>query len=99
MAYPPGQGKSGQVLMDLWRKYLEQYAGHDGRIEDQMLVGCDCSVWSSPLLPRITSLEASWRQAGQEAMRKLLEMRGEGTARCPTELVKPVLIPGHTCPE
>jgi len=44
MAYPPGQGKSGQALMDLWRTYLERYAGNDGMVEDQVLAGCECSA-------------------------------------------------------
>ncbi len=39
MVYPPGQGKSGPHLMHLWRQYLEQYAEHEGRIEEQIVVG------------------------------------------------------------
>lgn len=38
MVYPPGQGKSGDYLMHLWRQYLEQYAAQDGNIEDQIVV-------------------------------------------------------------
>lgn len=39
MVYPPGQGKSGQYLMHLWRQYLERYAEHEGNIENQIVVG------------------------------------------------------------
>jgi hypothetical protein len=38
MIYPPGQGKSGQFLMQLWRDYLEQYADKEGDIDGQMIV-------------------------------------------------------------
>ncbi len=39
MVYPPGQGKSGPRLMELWRQYLEQYAENEGNPEEQALVG------------------------------------------------------------
>jgi len=38
MVYPPGQGKSGQQLMHLWRQYLEQYAEQEGNVEEQIVV-------------------------------------------------------------
>lgn len=38
MVYPPGQGKSGPYLMQLWRRYLEQYADHEGSVEEQVVV-------------------------------------------------------------
>ncbi len=38
MIYPPGQGKSGPHLMQLWRDYLEQYADREGNIEGQTIV-------------------------------------------------------------
>jgi DNA-binding LacI/PurR family transcriptional regulator len=65
---------------------------------DVLLVGCDCSIWDFPLLPKITSLEASWRSAGQVAMRQLLEMRDAGTWRCPRMLLEPIVVAGDTCP-
>ena len=37
MVYPPGQGKSGEYLMDLWRRYLEQLAGKDGDPASQIV--------------------------------------------------------------
>jgi hypothetical protein len=39
MVFPPGQGKSGAHLMHLWRQYLEQYAEHEGRVDEQIIVG------------------------------------------------------------
>jgi hypothetical protein len=39
MVYPPGQGKFGEYLMSLWRRYLEQYAENEGDIESQIVVG------------------------------------------------------------
>ena len=65
---------------------------------DIVLLGCDCSAWDAPGLPRITSLEASWRQAGQLAMRQLLEMRNTGNWRCPRTLLEPIVVAGDTCP-
>lgn len=44
MVYPPGQGKSGNYLMNLWRRYLEQYADLDGNIEGQIIVGANSTV-------------------------------------------------------
>src|SRR5512139_938011 len=38
MVYPPGQGQSGQHLMQLWRDYLEQYADREGDAEGQAIV-------------------------------------------------------------
>jgi DNA-binding LacI/PurR family transcriptional regulator len=66
--------------------------------QDVSLVGCDCSVWHRPLLPRITSVEACWREAGQTAVRLLLEMRNETTSRCGKVLLNPVVVEGDTCP-
>ena len=39
MVYPPGQGKSGQRLMQLWREYLEKYADSEGKPENQTVIG------------------------------------------------------------
>jgi hypothetical protein len=39
MVYPPGQGKSGDYLMQLWRDYLEQYAESEGDVHKQIIVG------------------------------------------------------------
>ena len=44
MIYPPGQGKSGQMLMQLWRDYLEQYADKEGDVEGQVMMGAHQTV-------------------------------------------------------
>ena len=44
MVYPPGKGKSGSHSMNLWRKYLEQYADMEGNIEGQIIVGANFTV-------------------------------------------------------
>jgi hypothetical protein len=36
MVFPPGQGKSGQRLMEIWRLYLEQLADREGNAEGQI---------------------------------------------------------------
>jgi hypothetical protein len=38
MTYPPGQGRAGQFLMQLWRDYLEKYADKEGDVEGQIIV-------------------------------------------------------------
>jgi hypothetical protein len=38
MVYPPGQGKSGEYLMRLWRRYLELFAEREGNVEAQIVV-------------------------------------------------------------
>ena len=39
MIYPPGEGKSGKYLMQVWRDYLEAYADGEGNVENQVLAG------------------------------------------------------------
>jgi hypothetical protein len=39
MVFPPGQGKSGEYLMRLWRRYLEQLAENEGDVERQIIIG------------------------------------------------------------
>jgi len=59
MTYPPGQGKSGQELMRLWRDYLEQYADREGDIEGQSIIAAYHTVEILTLLSR--TLDASNR--------------------------------------
>ncbi|MGD0099053.1 MAG: hypothetical protein ABSC60_01755 [Acidobacteriota bacterium] len=44
MIYPPGQGRSGQFLMQLWRDYLEQYADKEGDVDGQTVVAAYSAV-------------------------------------------------------
>jgi hypothetical protein len=39
MVFPPGQGESGEYLMQLWRQYLEQYAENEENLEAQIITG------------------------------------------------------------
>ncbi len=65
---------------------------------DVLLVGCDCSMIPEAIVPRITSLEASWRDIGVAAMETLLRMRDTGQARVPNVLVNHQVFGGATCP-
>jgi hypothetical protein len=38
MVYPPGQGKFGEYLMSMWRRYLEEYAENEGDLESQIVI-------------------------------------------------------------
>ncbi len=66
--------------------------------KDILHVGCDCSVMAEVIVPRITSLEVSWRDIGVAAMEKLMEMRDTGKPRFPNLLLKHKVFPGDTCP-
>ena len=44
MVFPPGQGKSGDYLMALWRHYLQEYAEREGSVESQVLVAANHSA-------------------------------------------------------
>jgi hypothetical protein len=61
MIYPPGQGKSGQRLMTLWRNYLEQYADKDGNAESQTIVGAYKSVEILDQFSRIIDRENRYK--------------------------------------
>jgi len=65
--------------------------------EDVSLVGCNCSRWPSAGLPRISSVEVSWKAAGVAAMKALLRMADKRQSHFPTVLMKPRVVPGETC--
>jgi hypothetical protein len=77
MTYPPGQGKSGPLLMELWRRYLEQLAEHEGNLEEQIAVG---SYKAAEVLGFLT-----WKLDREGKYRHLIEQRqflfAEGTRR------------------
>jgi hypothetical protein len=62
MIYPPGQGKSGQQLMALWRDYLERYADKEGDAEGQSIVGAYHTVYVLDLFSRILDRENRYQQ-------------------------------------
>lgn len=65
---------------------------------DISLVGVNCSRWQDAHLPRITSIDISWGEIGEAAVRQLLNMLRESKHRCESFLVKPTVVPGATCP-
>jgi hypothetical protein len=62
MIYPPGQGKSGEHLMQLWRTYLEQYADSEGDVEGQIVVGAYSAVEVFVALCRTLDKSARYKQ-------------------------------------
>lgn len=66
--------------------------------EDFDLIGCDSPFWHNTNLPRITSVDVSWRVVGETAVQKLADLCQSESARFDTLLLKPRLLPGETCP-
>ncbi len=64
---------------------------------DCLIVGCDASQWKIPGLPRITSVDVSWRQIGAIAVEQLLRAR-MSNGRFRTVLLKPRIVEADTCP-
>jgi DNA-binding LacI/PurR family transcriptional regulator len=62
------------------------------------VVGCDASMWRTPGLPRITSVDISWREVGELAMERLLECRPPASPRFKTILLAPRIVEGESCP-
>jgi hypothetical protein len=62
MTYPPGQGKSGEYLMQLWRAYLEQYADSEGDVEAQIVVGGYFAVEVFAALSRTLDRNGRYKQ-------------------------------------
>lgn len=67
MVYPPGQGKSGNYLMKLLREYLELYADKEGDVEEQIIVGANCTVEILTALSRTLD--------GTEQYKELIDQR------------------------
>lgn len=62
MAYPPGQGKSGERLMQLWRDYLEQYADSDGDAEGQTIAAAYHAVETLTALARTLDRDHRYKE-------------------------------------
>jgi hypothetical protein len=62
MTYPPGQGKSGPLLMKLWREYLEQYADKEGDVEGQAITAAYAAVEILAALSRILDKADRYRE-------------------------------------
>jgi hypothetical protein len=77
MIYPPGQGKSGQALMQLWRNYLEQFADGEGDVEGQIIVAAYHSVEILAALSRILDGESRY----QALINQRISFFRQGTSR------------------
>jgi hypothetical protein len=77
MVYPPGQGKSGQQLMQLWRDYLEEYADRDGDVEGQTIVAAYHVVAALTALARTLDTENFYK----ELIDKRISYFNEGSRR------------------
>jgi hypothetical protein len=84
MIYPPGQGKSGHFLMQLWRDYLEQYADKEGDVEGQITVAAYHAVEILAALSR--TLDGADRYKDLISQRSALfhegARRAEGLPNC-----------------
>ena len=80
MVYPPGQGKSGQYLMELWRGYLEQYADSEGDVEGQIIVGANFTVEILTALSQTLDSENRYR----ELIDQRIDLFQEGKRRAGT---------------
>jgi LacI family transcriptional regulator len=61
-------------------------------------VGCDCSLWQSTPLPRITAVDISWKEVGVRAVRRLVEASQKSEKAFDTILLPPRVIAADTCP-
>ncbi len=84
MVYPPGQGKSGEHLMKLWRDYLEQYAESEGDIDRQTIVASYQAVEVFASLSQTFDREGRYRELINQRVRYFVEgkRRAEDFADC-----------------
>lgn len=66
--------------------------------QDTCLVGCDASFWRAPGWSPITSVDVSWYQAGELAVRKMVELQAAEQAEFDNITLAPRVVPGATCP-
>jgi LacI family transcriptional regulator len=66
--------------------------------DDTCLIGSDASLWRAPGCPGITSIDVSWYDAGELAVRKVTELRDEGESTFETILLPPRIRKGESCP-
>jgi hypothetical protein len=77
MVYPPGQGKSGEYLMELWRGYLEQSAESDGNVQSQIIV----AAYHAAELFGFLSLSLDREQKLRSLIQARLDLYREGAHR------------------
>jgi hypothetical protein len=83
MIYPPGQGKSGDYLQQLWREYLEQYADKEGDVEGQTIAAAYHAVKALTAFSRILDRRARYREIIDQ--RRSLFNEGRIRAGCYTD--------------
>jgi len=66
--------------------------------DDCDVVGCDASLWRTPGLPRITSIDISWREVGMLAIDKLFKAVQTRQPIIKNVLLKPRVVEGDSCP-
>ncbi|MBP7933128.1 MAG: LacI family DNA-binding transcriptional regulator [Phycisphaerae bacterium] len=77
------------------------HAGLDAgfRIPQEVcLVGCDASFWRAPGWQAITSVDVSWYEAGELAVRKMVELQSRAEFRFENLILPPMVRTGGTCP-
>jgi LacI family transcriptional regulator len=62
------------------------------------LVGSDAALWRAPGLPAITSVDVSWYNVGELAVRKMVELENKEESSFPNIAMPPELRRGGTCP-
>lgn len=65
--------------------------------EDCDVIGCDAALWRTPGLPRITSIDISWRDVGKQAIEKLVRTSQSGHSVFKNVLLKPRIVEGDSC--
>jgi len=66
--------------------------------EETALVGSDAALWRAPGLPSITSVDVSWYQVGELAVRKMVELEDKGESSFPSIAMPPQIRAGGSCP-
>ncbi len=66
--------------------------------EDTCLVGCDASLWRAPGCPAITSVDVSWYEAGDLAVRTMVGLREREESAFENVTLPPKARRGGTCP-
>jgi DNA-binding LacI/PurR family transcriptional regulator len=66
--------------------------------EDVCVVGSDAAMVNAPGFPRVTSVDVSWFEAGELAVKKMDELRTKGESAFDSVLLKPLVQAGGTCP-
>lgn len=61
------------------------------------VIGCDAALWRTPGLPRITSIDISWRVVGMLAIDRLFKASQARQPSFRNVLLKPRIVEGDSC--